>query len=189
MIDKDAMKVVEAVLFSTPDVLSSKQIADVLGNDFPTQKVRSLVDLLNEEYQSTDRTFRIQRVAEGFQMRTLPMYKTWLTRLEPLKPLRLSQAAMETLAIVAYRQPVIRADIDYLRGVDSSHNLRSLLEKKLIHIAGKDTGPGRPILYTTTKKFLGLFSLNDLKDLPTVEELNLPGPNPRPQQLPLEAAG
>jgi len=188
MIDQDAIRVVEAVLFSSPDPLHAGQLAQVLGHDFPSQRIRPLIDRLNKDYEATGRTFRIFRVAEAFQMRTLPMYKTWLTKLEPLKPARLSQAALETLAIVAYRQPVTRSDVDLIRGVDSSHNLRALLEKRLIRIAGKDDAPGRPILYTTTKTFLSLFSLGDIRDLPTVEDLDLPVGAGAQQQLELVAS-
>lgn len=176
MIDQDAAKITEALLFSSQQVVYAADIAEVLG-DFPSQRVRGLIELLNEEYERTGRVFRIVRVAEGYQMRTLPAFKPWLNKLEPLKPTRLSQAALETLAIVAYRQPVTRSDVDALRGVDSSHNLRMLLEKRLVRIAGKDEGPGRPILYATSKQFLSLFNLADLKDMPTVEDLNLPTPD------------
>ena len=92
---------------------------------------------------------------------------------EPLKPVRLSQPGLETLAIVAYRQPVTRAEVEHLRGVDCSHGLRALLERKLIRIVGKDKAPGRPIIYGTTREFLSLFNLADLRDLPTPEEFDL----------------
>ncbi|MDH4121654.1 MAG: SMC-Scp complex subunit ScpB [Deltaproteobacteria bacterium] len=197
MIDKDAVRIVEAILFASPDPVPPKQIAEVLGtgpagtpsdNDISPRKISGFVDQLNAEYESTGRVFRIVEAGGGFQMRTLPLYKTWIQKLEPLKPVKLTQAALETLAIVAYHQPVIRADIDHLRGVDSSHNLRGLLEKKLIRISGKDTSPGRPILYGTTKTFLSLFNLNDMKDLPTIEDLDLPVLPERVEQLSLEAS-
>jgi len=172
MIEADAKKVLEAVLFSTADVLTPKQIGKVLGNTRPSQ-VSHLVASLNDEYQRTNRTFRIEPVAHGYQMRTLPIYKTWIRKLEPLKPLRLTQPALEILSIVAYRQPVTRAVVQYLRGVDASHGLRALLEKKLIRIVGKDQAPGRPILYGTSRAFLSLFNLKDLRDLPTIDDLDL----------------
>ncbi|MBI4083819.1 MAG: SMC-Scp complex subunit ScpB [Candidatus Lambdaproteobacteria bacterium] len=172
MIDSDARRVLEAVLFSSPEVLGARQLAQVLGSAEPDQ-VHRWIDELNAEYESGNRSFRIERAGDGYQMRTLPLYKTWVQKAEPLKPVRLGQPTLETLAIVAYRQPVTRAEIEHLRGVDSSSGLRNLLEKKLIRILGKDQAPGRPILYGTTRNFLSLFSLADLKDLPTLEEFDL----------------
>ncbi|MDH4247076.1 MAG: SMC-Scp complex subunit ScpB [Deltaproteobacteria bacterium] len=173
MNEQDARKIVEAVLFASPEVLTIKQLATILGGLRP-QQVALLVDDLNAEYEKTSRTFRIFGVGEGYQMRTLPMYKTWIAKTEPLKPVRLSQPALEVLAIVAYRQPIARAEVEQLRGVDCSGPLRRLLELKLVRIAGKDKSPGRPILYGTTREFLSLFTLQDLKELPTLEEFDLP---------------
>ncbi len=184
MIDADAKKVLEALLFSSAEVLTAKQIGKVLGG-VPPVKLAQLADALNDEYERGNRVFRIEAVARGYQMRTLPIYKTWIRKLEPLKPMRLTQPALETLAIVAYRQPVTRADVEHLRGVDASHGLRALLEKKLIRIIGKDKSPGRPILYGTAREFLSLFNLNDLRDLPTLEELDL---SPTPVETPAEMA-
>ncbi|MDH5751290.1 MAG: SMC-Scp complex subunit ScpB [Deltaproteobacteria bacterium] len=173
MNEQDTKKVVEAVLFASPDILTIKQISAILGG-MPGQQLKRITDELNEEYEKTSRTFRILRIGEGYQMRTLPMYKTWITKAEPLKPIKLTQPALETLAIVAYRQPVTRADVEHLRGVDCSGSLRRLLELRLLRIAGKDTAPGRPILYATTRDFLSLFNLRDLRELPTLEEFDLP---------------
>jgi segregation and condensation protein B len=175
MIDADAKKVLEAVLFSSSNVLSGQNLATILGNTTPKQ-VAELIDSLNGEYEQTSRSFRIESVANGYQMRTLPIYRTWVQKADPLKPVKLTQAAMETLAIVAYRQPVTRADVENLRGVDASYAMRSLLERRLIKIVGKDKAPGRPILYGTTRDFLSLFNLNDLRELPTLEDLDLAPP-------------
>jgi segregation and condensation protein B len=175
MIDSDAQKVLEAVLFSSSTVLTAKNLATVIGNLTPG-RVSELVAALNSEYEQTNRSFRIVEVAGGYQMRTLPLYRTWVQKSEPLKPVRLSQPAMETLAIVAYRQPATRATIEHLRGVDCSHGLRMLLERRLIRISGKDQSPGRPILYATTREFLSLFNLNDLRDMPTLEDFDLKPP-------------
>jgi len=192
MIDSDAQKVLEAVLFSTSTVLTAKNLAQVVGGLTPA-RISELVDALNRDYEQTSRTFRIVEVAGGFQMRTLPLYRTWVQKSEPLKPVRLSQPAMETLAIVAFRQPVTRATIEHLRGVDCAHGLRTLLERRLIRIAGKDQSPGRPILYATTREFLSLFNLADLRDLPTLEEFDLKPPvsaqpGPAQQKVPLDEA-
>jgi segregation and condensation protein B len=191
MIDSDAQKVLEAVLFSSSTVLTAKNLATVVGNLTPG-RVSELVGALNSEYEQTNRTFRIVEVAGGYQMRTLPLYRTWVQKSEPLKPVRLTQPAMETLAIVAYRQPVTRATIEHLRGVDCSHGLRALLERRLVRIAGKDSSPGRPILYATSREFLSLFNLNDLRELPTLEDFDLTPPvqpaepGPAQQEVPLD---
>ena len=170
MNEQDAKRVVEALLFSSPSVLGVKTIAEVLGN-FRVDQVRIVIDVLNGEYEQSSRSFRIQRIGDGYQMRTLPMFKTWVQKTSPLKTARLSQAALETMAVVAYRQPVTRADIDHLRGVDSSGSLRNLLDKRLVRILGKDKTPGRPMLYGTSRDFLSLFNLSDLREMPTPEDL------------------
>ncbi|MCZ6533681.1 MAG: SMC-Scp complex subunit ScpB [SAR324 cluster bacterium] len=172
MDDKDAKKVMEAVLFASNEVYTAKQLAIVLGNS-GIPRVRSLIGELNQEYEQTNRTFRIVKIGDGYQMRTLPIFKTWIQKAEPLKPIRLTQATMETLAVVAYRQPVTRAEVEHLRGVDSSSGLRTLLEHRLIRIVGKDNGPGRALIYGTTRDFLGLFNMQDLRDLPTLEDFDL----------------
>jgi segregation and condensation protein B len=182
MNEQDARKVVEAVLFASAHVMSGRELAAIIGNSSPPH-VRELVDALNEEYERSSRTFRIVPIGEGYQMRTLPMYRTWIAKAEPLRPVRLSQPALETLAIVAYRQPVTRAEIEHVRGVDCSGGLRRLLELRLVKMLGKSKAPGRPILYGTSREFLSLFNLSDLRDLPTLEDFDL-----RPQELPPAAA-
>lgn len=182
MNEQDAKKVLEAVLFSSSDILPAKEIAGIIGN-LNVPQVREMVLALNSEYETTNRTFRIVRVGDGYQMRTLPMYKTWIVKTEPLKPLRLTPPTLETLAIVAYRQPVTRAEIENLRRVDCSNALRRLLELRLVKILGKNKGPGRPIIYGTGREFLSLFNLTDLKELPTLKEFDL-----RPEELPTAEA-
>jgi segregation and condensation protein B len=159
-----------------------------LGNASPSG-LEALVEELNREYESTGRTFRILQIGEGYQMRTLPMYKTWIQKAEPFKPIRLSPAMLEIMSIVAYRQPVTRSEVEHLRGVDCSFGLRSLLEKKLVRIVGKDTGPGRAILYGTSREFLSLFNLGDIKELPTLEDFDLPAQPVEQTSLPMQEAG
>jgi len=183
MNEQDARKVVEAVLFSSAEVLTARQLVAILGSSSVPQ-VAEIVAALNGEYERSSRTFRIVPVGDGYQMRTLPMYKTWIAKAEPLKTVRLTPPALETLAIVAYRQPVTRAEIEHVRGVDCSGALRRLLELRLVKILGKDKGPGRPIIYGTSREFLSLFNLADLRDLPTLEDFDL-----RPQELPPAAQG
>jgi segregation and condensation protein B len=127
----------------------------------------------------------LTEIAGGYQFRTKPLWAGWVNRLKKTKAVRLSQAALETLAIVAYRQPIIRPAIEEIRGVDSGSVLHTLLEKGLIKIMGRKDLPGRPIVYGTTKAFLELFSLNTLSDLPTLREIQ---PPPAPEEISGEEA-
>ncbi len=138
----------------------------------PTQKVREAIDELNDAYESTDRSFRIERVAGGLQMLTLPRFAEDIARLKGVRnQSRLSQAALETLAIIAYRQPILRADLESIRGVACGEVLRGLMERRLVRIAGRAEELGRPMLYGTTKEFLEVFGLATLDDLPQAKEL------------------
>jgi segregation and condensation protein B len=175
MNDQDAKQVLEAVLFSSAEIVSLKQLRAVLGQPHEHEPA-PLVAQLNADYESSGRTFRIVPIGEGYQLRTLPMYKSWILKAAPHKPARLTHAQLETLAIVAYRQPVTRGEVEHLRGVDASFSLRTLLEKRLVRIVGKDQTPGRPILYGTSRDFLSLFNLADLKELPTLADFDLPAP-------------
>jgi len=171
MNEQDAKKVLEAVLFSSSDILPAKEIAGIIGN-LKVPQVREMVLALNTEYETTNRTFRIVRVGDGYQMRTLPMYKTWIVKTEPLKPLRLTPPALETLAIVAYRQPVTRGDIEQVRGVAVSSNIvRTLLEREWVRVVGYKEVPGRPAMYGTTKAFLDYFNLKSLVEMPPLAEV------------------
>ncbi|MEW6375936.1 MAG: SMC-Scp complex subunit ScpB [Thermodesulfobacteriota bacterium] len=129
---------------------------------------------IKKEYEDDSKGVELVEIAGGYQFRTKPKWAEWIARLKKAKPVKLSQSALETLAIVAYRQPVIRPAIEEIRGVDSGWVLRTLLEKGLIRIMGRKDLPGRPIIYGTTKTFLELFSLNSLSDLPTLKELQPP---------------
>ena len=136
-----------------------------------TKPIRRAVKELNQQYSDTSRSFRIEQVAGGFQILTLPQYGEILKRLHQREiDAKLTKPAMETLAIIAYKQPILRADIEAIRGVACGETIRSLMEKHLVKIAGRAEEPGRPILYGTTKRFLELFGLNTLKDLPQTQE-------------------
>ncbi len=163
--------VVEAILFTNDSPLSSARIAEVA--ELPGQRaVKDAVALLNERYERDGSAFRIQAIAGGYQMLTRPEFHDVIARLlRDRSDSRLSQAALETLAIVAYRQPILRADIEAIRGVACGELLRSLLEKQLVRIVGRAEVIGRPILYGTTRRFLEVFGLAGLEDLPKVEEL------------------
>ena len=159
----------EALLFSTHHPLTAGRIADVMG--LPTPRgVRTAVAALNAEYERTGRSFRVESVAGGFQMLTLPEHGELLSRLHARDAdAKLTKAAQETLAVIAYKQPALRADVEAVRGVACGETIRSLMEKRLVKIAGRAELPGRPILYGTTKRFLETFGLNSVKDLPKPE--------------------
>jgi segregation and condensation protein B len=123
------------------------------------------------DYETRQGGFYLNPVAGGYQIRTRPEYMEYIKRLLQPKPQRLSKAALEALAIIAYKQPVIRADIEHLRGVDCGGVLRVLLERKFIRVLGRKEIPGRPLIYATTKRFLEVFGLKNLKDLPTPKEI------------------
>ncbi len=162
---------VEAILFSTDNPISPSKIAVVA--ELPgRQPVKKAIRQLNERYEQIGCAFRIESIAGGYQMLTQPEYHDVVGRLFKNKSdSKLSQAAMETLAIVAYRQPILRADIEAIRGVASGEMLRNLLDKNLAKIVGRAEVLGRPMLYGTTRRFLEVFGLNDIEDLPNVESL------------------
>ncbi|MFN4243059.1 MAG: SMC-Scp complex subunit ScpB [Tepidisphaerales bacterium] len=157
---------IEALLFSTRHPLTPARLAELLG--VPSVKpIRAAVAELNRQYEATGRSFRVEQVAGGYQLLTLPDYGPLLQKLHQREAdSKLTRSALETLAIIAYKQPVLRAEVEAIRGVASGETIRSLMEKHLVKIAGRAEEPGRPILYGTTKRFLELFGLNSLKDLP-----------------------
>lgn len=164
-------RVVEALVLSSPEPIAAARIAEIIPYCTPAQ-AKDLVNELNTEYAEQDRAFEIWEVAGGFQIRTRAEFSGYLQKLQKERALRLSQAALETLAIIAYRQPVTRAEIEDVRGVDAGATVKSLLERHLIRIAGQREVPGRPMLYGTTRRFLEVFGLERLKDLPTLRELD-----------------
>jgi segregation and condensation protein B len=168
------LRVLEALLFSTHHPLTAGRLAELLEMD-STKPVRRAIKELNEQYITTDRSFRVEQVAGGYQLLTLPDFGEILKRLHQKETdAKLTKAAMETLAIIAYKQPILRADIEAIRGVACGETIRSLMEKHLVRIDGRAEIPGRPILYGTTRRFLELFGLNSVKDLPQGEGNSLP---------------
>jgi len=163
--------VIEALLIAADEPLSASRIASVL-NDAGAKEVRDFVDDLNAEYVETGRSFRITEVAGGFQFMVHAEFGPWVRRLmRDRSSARLSQASLETLAIVAFKQPIIRAEVEHIRGVNIDGVMRNLMEKNLIRIAGRSEAPGRPLLYGTTRDFLKHFGLKTLSDLPKLREL------------------
>ena len=156
----------EAMLMSTHHPLTAGRLAEMLDLD-ATKPLRKAIKELNSQYESSGRSFRIEQVAGGFQILTLPDFGEYLKKLHQKEgDAKLTKAALETLAIIAYKQPILRAEVEAIRGVACGETIRSLMEKHLVKIAGRAEEPGRPILYGTTKRFLELFGLNSLKDLP-----------------------
>jgi segregation and condensation protein B len=156
----------EAMLMSTHHPLTAGRLAEMLDLD-STKPLRKAIKELNGQYESSGRSFRIEQVAGGFQILTLPDFGEYLKKLHQKEgDAKLTKAALETLAIIAYKQPILRAEVEAIRGVACGETIRSLMEKHLVKIAGRAEEPGRPILYGTTKRFLELFGLNSLKDLP-----------------------
>jgi segregation and condensation protein B len=169
------VEVVEALLFASDAPLEAERIREVLdlgGAD----EARALVDELRVRYDEGHRALTIAEVGGGYRMVTRPDLAPWLVRLARARTrTRLSRASLEALAIVGYKQPVSRPEIDAIRGVNSEGVLESLMERRLVRIAGRKDAPGRPFLYETTREFLVAFGLRDLADLPRVEgELIVP---------------
>ena len=165
--------VTEAVLFASDEALTTARLADIVETS--AKQIRQYIENLNEKYKANNNAFRIEQIAGGYQMLTLSTYNHWLKQLLRVRSeTKLSPAALETLAIIAYKQPVIRADIEAIRGVAVGEVIRSLCYKGLVKIVGRAEVLGRPMLYGTSKKFLEVFGLNTLKDLPKIEELKKP---------------
>jgi len=172
--EDEAKRALEALLFAADEPLSIARIREVLEG-LDARQIRRLVEELRQDYERQRRAFTIEEIAGGYQMLTRAEFASLIKELYGTrKGAHLSPAALETLAIIAYKQPIKRTDIEDIRGVDSSGVLRTLLEKRLAKIAGRDEGLGRPILYGTTKKFLEFFGLRNLDDLPKLEELPAP---------------
>ncbi len=168
----EVIPIVEALLIATPEPLTEKRYRQALGiEDDQVPPLAEVIAALQEHYETDQRAFTIFEVAGGYQIVTKPEFQTYIKRLyHKGQRLRLSQAALETLAVITYRQPVTRAVIDNIRGVSSESSLRTLLERHLIEIAGRDEGPGRPLLYRTSTQFLQYFGLKSLADLPPLKE-------------------
>ena len=168
---EDIKKIIESLLFVAETPLSM----DHLKNAIPEAEmdhIQQTILALKKEYELKNGGFLIHEVAGGYQFRTRPEYKEWIRRLLQPKPPKLSKPAMETLAIIAYRQPILRSEMEHIRGVNSGNSIRILMERKLIRVLGRREVPGRPLVYATTKKFLETFDLKDLKDLPSLKEID-----------------
>ena len=183
---EEQLRIVEALVVGAPEPVSAAQLASIVPGCTPGL-ARELVEELNAGWRAQGRAVEIWEVAGGWQIRTRSEYKGYLQQLEKDRPVRLSRAALETLAVVAYKQPATRAEIEHVRGVDVGAVLRSLVERKLVRIGGHREVPGRPIVYGTTKRFLEVFGLPALSDLPTLREIQELVSNP-PEPEASEAA-
>ena len=177
----DLVPLVEAMIFAADGPINTDRIAEAL--DRSPADIREAIEALEVDYAERPRGFFLQEVAGGYQLRTHPEYADYLRKLGRSRPFRFSRPALESLAIIAYRQPVTRAEIEYLRGVDSGSVLKTLLEKRLVRILGKKDVPGKPMIYGTTKEFLELFGLPDLSSLPTLSEFSELAPDRETEAL------
>lgn len=170
MATDELKRVLEALFFAADAPLSLDRLSVLVER--PKADVKPVVLEMVETFEEAGYGFFLAEVAGGYQFRTRQNYAPWVRKLSKERPFRFSTAALETLAMVAYRQPVTRSEVEYLRGVDSGGVMKTLLEKGLIRILGKKDVPGRPLMYGTSRKFLEFFGLRDLNDLPTLKEFS-----------------
>jgi len=167
--------IVEAILFAMDEPTSPDSLAEAAGEGVTAEAVRAVVGELNTEYAAAGRAFSIEEIAGGFQLLSRPEFNRYLKKLlRARNEARYTQAALESLSIIAYKQPITRAEIEDIRGVACGEILRTLLEKGLVRVAGRSEHVGRPLLYGTTKKFLTSFGLSSVKDLPSDKQLVQP---------------
>jgi len=170
----EVKRIVEALLFAVQEPISVRKISEIIEGT-EAKEIREVIQQLREEYDTHDRVFQIEEIAKGFQLLSRPEYHEWISKVRKKSgESKLSQQALETLSIIAYKQPIIRAEIEAIRGVQSGQMIRTLIEKGLVKITGRDEVLGRPLLYGTTTKFLDHFGLKSIQDLPKVEDLEMP---------------
>ena len=168
---KEIDQIIQALLFANPSPINQAQLNQVFNSPVPSLK--DSVKRLNNFYLKYEKPYSINSIAGGYQLATNSDYDIWIRRLlRKSNKLTLSSAALDTLAIVAYKQPIGRYDIEAIRGVDSSGVIKTLLSRNLIKIKGRGDGPGRPLLYSTTKSFLEYFGINRLSDMPKLKEVS-----------------
>lgn len=171
--DKHFKNIIEALLFATDKPLSVDEIKQAF-DDATSGQIEAAIQALGEEYAAQDRGFRLAELAGGYQLVTDTRYAEYLKKFfQAREKKKLSQASLESLSVIAYKQPVTRADIEFIRGVNVDGALKTLLEKNLVKIVGRKDVPGRPMLYGTTKEFLDHFGLKSLKELPALNEYTL----------------
>lgn len=170
MEDREKKSALEAILFLSGEVITASSLKDVM--EFPESEIKRLMEELMAEYRERNTGLQIVEIANGYQIVTNPDCGEWVKKFRSTHvSSRLSMPALETLSIIAYKQPIIRAEIEQIRGVNSDSAIRTLYEKRLIKIMGRKEAPGRPFLYSTTREFLQYFGLKDLTELPTLKDL------------------
>ena len=180
-------KILETLLFITDAPLSIKKLASI--TEEPEDIIKDHIESIRSGYDSSGHALQLRQAAGGWQMATRPEYASWVRKLYGTKmTVRLTQAALETLCIVAYKQPITRAEVEAVRGVDSAGPLDTLAQRRLITVAGRKEVPGRPLLYCTSPEFLRQFGLNSLKDLPKIETFNIDNPSLAAQSTAAELA-
>lgn len=166
--------VIDALIFAADTPLSIQRIKQILEEvsreQIQTRDIREIIEEISRANRDQGRGFFLQEVAGGYQYRTRPNYAPWIKKIKKTKSFRLTQSTLETVAIIAYKQPIIRADVEKIRGVDSGGIIKNLLERNIIKIVGRKNIPGRPFLFSTTRKFLEVFGLEKLSELPTLKE-------------------
>jgi len=163
--------IVENLLLASDNPVSADHLHQTLVNGTDKTELKSVLEELRADYES--KSLQVVEVAEGFQLCTRPEYSEWIRKFLKLdKTFRLSQPALDTLSIIAYKQPLTKTEVEEIRGVDCSGVIKTLLEKKIINPGGRKDVPGKPIMYKTTQKFLEYFGLRDLSELPTLEDFN-----------------
>ncbi|OGW85153.1 MAG: SMC-Scp complex subunit ScpB [Omnitrophica bacterium RIFCSPLOWO2_01_FULL_45_10] len=169
--DRDeAKRIIEVLIFASITPLSLSAMKEILKEDVSPQDILALIEELNSEYAASGRSFQIREIAGGFQMLTDSYFAKWISALYDKKPDRLTGPSLETLAIIAYKQPITRSEIEVIRGVNVDGVLRTLEEHGMIRSRGRRDGPGRPILYGTTNFFMQHFGLKSMDDLPRLKE-------------------
>ena len=166
--------VIEALIFASESAITLASICNILEG-VERKEARTAIDELTTEYAERGGGFFLEEVAGGYRFRTNIEHAAWIKRLFKIGPPRISKAAMESLSIIAYRQPIARAELEAIRGVDAGGVLAKLLDKRLIKITGRKETPGRPVVYGTTKEFLETFDLKDLSCLPSLKEMKVVG--------------
>ena len=186
--NSDLSSIIESLIFTADSALSTDRLCELL-NEYERDQIKEALADTVAYYQGRGGGFELVEVAGGWQFRTRPVFHSYITRQIKTRASKFSQSALETMAIIAYRQPITRAEVEHLRGVDCGGVLKSLLEKHLVRILGKKDIPGRPLIYGTSKEFLEVFGLKDLKSLPTLREIQALDVQPqyeRQEELQLE---
>ena len=168
---QELSKILEALLFSSQEPIPVRRLKDAIGKKVEGTEIRDTLKELKGELDLRAGPLQLREVGQGFQLATRPEYAQWIRSLRGTRKARISKAGLEVLAIVAYKQPVTKAEMEAVRGVDCGGSVSTLLNRNLIKIAGRKDAPGRPIMYGTTKEFLQYFGLRTIGDMPKISEI------------------